>query len=139
MILKMIIGRGFRGVDNYVTGKPDARVLATNMGGRTQRERAREVAGLRSACPGLGKAVGHLVLSHDPSLPDLTDERWLHAIDVARAEHDLRDAPFVAVLHNDADHRHVHLFPAHSAGGWLGGLGLSLVSKERSRGAAHRA
>ena len=128
MILKMIVGRGFRGVDSYVTGKPDARVLATNMGGQTPRERAREISGLRSSNPGLGKAAGHLVLSHDPSLPDLTDEEWRHAIDVARAEHDLRDAPFMAVLHQDADHRHVHLFSTHSAGGWLGGFGLTFVS-----------
>lgn len=110
MILKWIIGRGFRGVDDYVSTKPEATLVATNMGGQTARARAREVAGLRSARPGVGKAVGHLVLSHDPSLPDLTPEQWCHAIAIARAEHDLRDAPFRAVLHADADHRHVHLF-----------------------------
>ena len=110
MIAKMIIGRGFRGVDDYVSTKPTATFVATNMGGFSARERAAEVAGLRSARPGVGKAVGHLVLSHDPSLPDLTPEQWCQAIAIARAEHDLRDAPFRAVLHNDADHRHVHLF-----------------------------
>ena len=123
----MIIGRGFRGVDSYVTGKPNSRLLLTNMAGRNPRERAREVAGLRTARPGLGKAVGHLVLSHDPALPDLTDEQWHRAIEIARAEHDLRDAPFAAVIHNDADHKHVHLFFCAS------GRGIARWSKTGTR------
>lgn len=110
MILKMKLGAGFRGLDRYVTGKPDAIVLASNMAGTNPRERAAEVAGLRSAKPDLNKAVGHLVLSQDPSLPDLTADQWRTAIDIARAEHDMRDAPFCAVLHRDSDHRHVHVF-----------------------------
>lgn len=138
MILKMIVGRGFRGVDNYVTGKPSARVLATNMGGQTPKQRSREIAGLRSARPDLGRAVGHLVLSHDPKLPDLTDAQWHQAIDIARVEHDMRDAPFVAVLHNDADHRHVHIFFAHSAGGWLGRLGIAFVQEEHDSSSQDR-
>ncbi|MEO8807073.1 MAG: hypothetical protein ABI433_13420 [Burkholderiaceae bacterium] len=110
MILKMKLGAGFRGLDQYVTGKPGATILSTNMAGTNPRERAAEVAGLRSAKPDLNKAIGHLVLSHDPSLPDLTPDQWRAAIDIARAEHDMRDAPFCAVLHTDADHRHVHVF-----------------------------
>lgn len=106
----MKLGVGFRGLDRYVTGKQDATILATNMAGTNPRERTAEVGGLRSARPDLNRAVGHLVLSHDPSLPDLTPDQWRTAIDIARAEHDMRDAPFCAVLHTDADHRHVHVF-----------------------------
>ncbi len=110
MILKIKIGQGFRGLDQYVSSKDGAIQLATNMGGQTPRERAAEIAGLRSARPDLTKAVGHLILSHSPDLPDLTPEEWRAAIEVARKEHDLRDAPFCSVLHADTDHRHVHLF-----------------------------
>jgi hypothetical protein len=110
MIAKIKIGRGFRGLDQYVTSKQNAIVLASNMAGQTPRERAREIAGLRSARPDLSKAVGHLILSHDPALPDLTPDQWRVAIEVARQQHDLRDAPFAAVLHSDTDHRHTHLF-----------------------------
>lgn len=110
MILKIKIGQGFRGLDQYITSKQNAIVLATNMGGQTPRERAREISGLRSARPDLTKAVGHLILSHDPALPDLTPDQWRAAIEVARQDHDLRDAPFAAVFHNDTDHRHTHLF-----------------------------
>lgn len=109
MILKMIIGRGWRGVDSYVTSKPNSRILCTNLGGSTTRERAVEIGGLRSRRPGLKRAIGHLVLSHDPALPDLSDDQWRAAIDIARVEHGLDDAPYSAVLHSDKDHRHVHL------------------------------
>lgn len=110
MILKIKLGSGFRGLDHYVTSKADAFILDTNMGGTTSRERASEVAGLRSAKTDLKKAVGHLVLSHDPALPDLTHDQWRTAIAIAREGHDLRDAPYCAVLHTGADHRHVHVF-----------------------------
>ncbi|MES2992642.1 MAG: relaxase/mobilization nuclease domain-containing protein [Pseudomonadota bacterium] len=110
MILKIKLGAGWRGLDSYVTSKPGAVMLASNLGGKTPRDRAREIAGLRSARPDLKKAaVGHLVLSHDPALPDLTPDEWRRAIDIAREQHDLRDAPYFAVSHNDVDHRHVHL------------------------------
>lgn len=109
MILKVKVGAGFRGLDSYVSAKTTAVLVSTNMGGTTPSERAREVAGLRSARPDLKKAVGHLILSHDPTLPDLSIDQWRVAIDIARAEHDLQDAPFTSVLHNDSDHRHVHL------------------------------
>ncbi len=115
MILKIKLGTGFRGLDKYVTSKPDATILATNMAGTNPRERAAEVAGLRSAKPDLNRAIGHLVLSHDPSLHDLTPDQWRTAIHIARAEHDMRDAPFCAVLHRDSDHRHVHIFFCASA------------------------
>ena len=103
-----MVGKGWRGLDSYVSGKLGAEVLATNLGGQTPRERSREIAGLRSARPDLKKAVGHLILSHDPTLPDLTPEQWRTAIEIAREEHGLRDAAFLAVLHTDVDHRHVH-------------------------------
>lgn len=138
MILKIKLGTGFRGLDKYVTSKPESSILATNMAGGDTRERAAEIAGLRSARPDLLKCVGHLVLSHDPSLPDLTEGEWRAAIDIARTEHDLRDAPFVAALHRDVDHRHVHLFSAHSAGGWLGCLGLTQLQKELGGGTPNR-
>lgn len=110
MILKVTLGTGHRGLDSYITAKAGAILLLTNMGGSTPRERAREHAGFRSSRPDLKKAVGHLILSHDPSLPDLTHDEWRAAIEVARQEHDLRDAAFSAWLHVDSDHRHAHCF-----------------------------
>lgn len=116
MILKIKLGAG-TGIrlDQYVTGKPGATILSTNLAGSTPKERAAELAGLRSAKPNLAKTIGHLVLSHDPSLPDLSEDQWRTAIDIARAEHDMRDAPYCAVLHVDSDHRHVHVFFCASA------------------------
>ena len=110
MILKCTLGENFDGIDRYATRAKDARLLASNFGGDTIAERMREATALRSSRPNLKKVVGHIILSHDPELTDLTDEQWLVALEIAKQEHDLRDAAFCAVLHLEKRHRHLHLY-----------------------------
>ena len=110
MILKTTLGEIFSGIDRYATRAHGARMLTSNFGGETIAERMREATALRSSRPNLKKVVGHIMLSHSPELVDLTDDQWLVAIEIAKQEHDLRDAAFCAVLHDEKKHRHVHLY-----------------------------
>lgn len=110
MILKGTLGENWGGIDRYATRQKHARMLVSNFGGDTLAERMREATALRSSRPNLKKVVGHIILSHDPELADLTDQQWLVAIELAKLEHDLRDAAFCAVLHQERKHRHVHLY-----------------------------
>ncbi|MEP7295750.1 MAG: relaxase/mobilization nuclease domain-containing protein [Burkholderiales bacterium] len=110
MILKGTLGEIFSGIDRYATRAKGARMLASNFGGDTIAERMREATALRSSRPNLKKVIGHIILSHDPTLTDLSDEQWLVALEIARQEHDLRDAAYCAVLHVEKEHRHLHLY-----------------------------
>ena len=110
MILKTTLGEIFSGIDRYATRAQGARMLASNFGGDTIAERMREATALRSSRPNLKKVVGHIILSHDPTLTDLSDEQWMVALEIARQEHDLRDAAYCAVLHLEKKHRHLHLY-----------------------------
>lgn len=107
MILKVILGENWGGMDRYATRARGARMLALNFGGDTVAERIREAAALRSTRPNLKRVIGQIILGHDKALTDLTDEQWLIAIEIAKKEHDLRDAAFCAVLHVE---KHVHLY-----------------------------
>jgi hypothetical protein len=115
MILKIIVGRGARGVLNYIssahkTDKPNTAPLFTNMVGKTARELSNEVAALRRSKPKLGKAAAHLILSQDPGDRKLTDKEWARALQLALQGHDAQDAPFAAYLHTDREHQHLHCF-----------------------------
>ena len=110
MILKGTLGEHFAGIDRYATRAKHSRMLASNFGGDTLAERTREATALRSSRPNLKKVVGHIILSHDPTLTDLSDEQWMVALEIARQEHNLRDAAYCAVLHLEKKHRHLHLY-----------------------------
>jgi|GEM_PF-3920274 len=110
MILKGSLGEIFSGIDRYAMRAQGARMLASNFGGDTIAERMREATALRSSRPNLKKIVGHIILSHDPTLTDLSDEQWMVALEIARQEHDLRDAAYCAVLHVEKKHQHLHLY-----------------------------
>lgn len=111
MILKFKTGKGARGLLTYIAaGADQVTPVFTNMAGSNPRELAREVAALRSLRPKLGKAVGHLILSHDPSQKTLTEAEWREALDVALAEHDAEKAPYAAWMHQDKEHIHLHVF-----------------------------
>lgn len=115
MILKMIVGRGARGVLNYIstahkTDRPNTRPNFTNMAGATVRELSKEVSALRKSKPKLGKAAAHLILSQDPSDRQLTEREWARALQLALEAHGATDAPFAAYLHTDKEHQHLHCF-----------------------------
>ena len=107
MILKGNQGEHWGGMDRYAIRAKGARMLVSNFGGDTVAERIREAASLRSSRPNLKKVVAQIVIAHDKALADLSDEEWLIAIEIAKEEHDLRDAAFCAVLHPES---HVHLY-----------------------------
>lgn len=115
MILKMILGRGARGVLDYIstahkTDKPNTMPLFTNMVGKTACELTREVAALRRSKPKLGKAAAHLILSQDPGDRKLSNAEWSRALQLALQGHGAQDAPFAAYLHTDREHQHLHCF-----------------------------
>jgi len=111
MIQKAHIGRGFRGVLNYVfsesteRGHETARILDGNMAGRTPRELAAEFGVFRQLNPDLTRAVYHCSLR-------LPNEEWLPAADWREFCRDYLEAmgfgasPYVVVQHAD-DHVHI--------------------------------
>ena len=115
MILKMIVGRGARGLLNYIsrpdkTTLGDTRPFFTNMAGTTPRELAAEVSALRRLRPNLGREVAHLALSSDPRDRRLTEKEWQQAIQTALKIHGADQAAFAAYRHHDAAHDHTHVF-----------------------------
>ncbi|HYW57452.1 MAG TPA: relaxase/mobilization nuclease domain-containing protein [Polaromonas sp.] len=102
-------GRSFRGLSAYLLRRGRGRIVAGVMAGRTPRELSKEFGVLRRLNPKLTKAVAHLMLSPAPDDPPLTDQQW-----EAIAQHYIgamgfSNAPWVAVVHQDTDHQHMHL------------------------------
>lgn len=114
-MLNMTIGRGVRGVLNYIS-RPDktkhdhTRPFFSNMAGETPRELSREAAALRRLRPNLRRVVAHLSLSSDPRDRRLTEEEWKAAVTTALRTHGAQDAAFAAYRHHDTDHDHTHIF-----------------------------
>lgn len=108
MIAKAIKGRGFRGVLAYDLGKEQARVIDTNMTGRTPRELAQEFGAVRKLRPGLGKAVLHVSLSAAPG-ELLSDAQWTQIAGRYLAGMGLDDNQYLLTRHADTRHEHVHL------------------------------
>jgi hypothetical protein len=105
-------GKGWRGVDEYASGKPGAQVLASSFAGATPRERAREFAAIRALRPTLKRVLDHWSLSASPGLGRLSDMQWRQAAAVFLNEMGYGAAggyPFHMVRHVDTDHDHVHL------------------------------
>ena len=127
MILKIVVGRGARGLLNYVSQaaksahhphlaqkkgerKQPAPPTFTNFAGSSPREIAAEFAALRLLKPNLGRAVGHLILSPSPNDRALTKDEWQAALQIALAAHGASAAPHAAWLHDDTDLQHLHVF-----------------------------
>ncbi len=111
MIQKAHIGRGFRGVLNYVCdesaerGHEAARILDTNMAGHTPRELAAEFGALRQLNPDLTRAVYHCSLRL-PAGEHLDDAGWAGFSRDYLREMGFADTPYVTVQHAGD---HVHL------------------------------
>ena len=127
MILKIVLGKGARGLLNYVSQisksahhpravprrgepKPSAAPTFSNFAGLTPCQIAAEFAALRLLKPNLNKAVGHLILSPGPTDRALTKEEWQQALRLALQGHGAADAPHAAYLHSDTDLQHLHVF-----------------------------
>ena len=102
-------GRGFRGLSAYLLRQGRGRIVAGVMAGRTPRELSQEFGVLRRLNPKLTKAVAHLMLSPAPDDPPLTDEQWQAIACRYIGAMGFAGAPWVAVVHQDTDHQHMHL------------------------------
>jgi len=111
MIQKAQIGRGFRGVLNYVfaasaeRGHEPARMVDTNMAGRDPRALAAEFGALRQRNPDLTRAVYHCSLRL-PADEHLDDGGWAGFSRDYLAAMGFTDVPYVVVQHAPD---HVHL------------------------------
>jgi len=111
VIQKAHIGRGFRGVLNYVfdesaeRGHDAARILDTNMAGRTPRELAAEFGAWRQLNPDLSRAVYHCSLRL-PAGEHLSDDGWAGFSRDYLREMGFDKVPYVVVQHAGD---HVHL------------------------------
>jgi len=113
MILKMMLGKGARGLLSYISNiekTGSSKPFFSNMAGTSPRELSAEVAALRKLRPNLSKAVGHLVLSADPRDGALSESEWRQAITIALKAHGAEQAAFAAYRHADTDHDHAHVF-----------------------------
>lgn len=102
-------GRGFRGLSAYLLRRGRGRIVAGVMAGRTPRELSQEFGVMRRLNPKLNKAVAHLMLSPAPDDPPLTDEQWQAIAKHYISAMGFANAPWVAVVHQDTDHQHMHL------------------------------
>lgn len=101
MIGKVVVGRSYRGLANYLLEDERGRIVAGTMAGRTPRELAAEVGQFRRLNPKLGKAVAHFSLSPAPDDPDLSDEQWQAIAERFMSELGFGDAPWIGVIHRD--------------------------------------
>ena len=111
MIGKPITGKSFGGCVRYLVNRPEASILEA-VGVRTQSARSitQDFDMQRKLNPGLGKAVGHTILSWSvEDSPGLTDGRM---VEVAREYMEMmgiRDTQYLLVRHTDRAHPHLHI------------------------------
>ncbi len=108
MIGKQIKGKSFRGVLEYLHSKPESRLIAGNMGGKTPRTLSAEFAVSRQLNPRLSKAVYHSSLSL-PKIEHLDDDQWSAIAEDYLSGMEFNDSQYVVYRHSDKDHDHVHI------------------------------
>jgi len=114
VIQKIITGRGFRGVLEYVFQKSaelkhaEARIVGSNMAGATPRDLAREFGAVRRLNPALTRAVHHCPLSL-PAGERLDDAQWAAFARDYLERMGFGNAPYVVVKHAE---NHVHIVAA---------------------------
>jgi hypothetical protein len=116
-------GAGFRGLLEYVLNqKKDGSILSSSMAGNTPRELAREFGSLRSLNPNCAKPVWHCSLSL-PAGENLDQQHWDRVVKTFMREMKLQDAAYIAAIHRDTDHEHIHIVASRilpSGELWLG-------------------
>lgn len=111
MIGKPITGKSFGGCIRYIVDKPEAKILAAE-GVRTQNAGTltQDFNLQRKMRPGLGKAVGHIVLSWSKEdLPKLNDNVMVSHAKEYMEKMGIRDTQYVVVRHHDREHPHLHV------------------------------
>lgn len=109
MVPNVVKGSGFRGLCNYLlVGRQRAVVVGGNMVGRSALELAREFGMIRRLRPGPTKPVMH----HTLSFGDAEDPGDQLIAEIAASyvrRMGLEDHQWVAIVHRDKAHVHVHL------------------------------
>ncbi|AMP97886.1 Relaxase [Pedobacter cryoconitis] len=111
MIGKPITGKSFGGCVRYVVDKKDAVILDAN-GVRMQNAYliTQDLNQQRKTRPGLGKAVGHLVLSwSNEDLPKLSDQIMVERAKEYMEKMNIRNTQYVMVRHHDGKNPHMHI------------------------------
>jgi ribosomal protein L7/L12 len=111
MMGKPITGRSFGGCIRYVVNKQEAKILSVE-GVRMQDANTltQDFNLQRKMRPGLGKAVGHLVLSWSKEdLSKLSDEIMAERAKEYMEKVGIRNTQYVIVRHSDREHPHLHL------------------------------
>ena len=111
MIGKLKKGSSFAGCIRYVTGKDEAKILASDgvlLG--TNAEMAQSFELQRQLNPSIKKPVGHIVLSFKPEdKPRLTDEFMAKIAIEYMQMMGITDTQFIIVRHHNTDNPHCHI------------------------------
>jgi hypothetical protein len=108
VIGKIVQGKSFRGLLNYLHRKEEAQCIGGNMAGETPRELAAEFRVARDLNRRLKKAVCHVSLSL-PKHERLDDDQWLAIASDYIQGMGYENCQYVVYRHHDQDHDHVHL------------------------------
>ena len=111
MIGKLKKGSSFAGCIRYVTGKDEAKILASDgvlLG--TNAEMAQSFELQRQLNPRIKKSVGHIALSFKPEdKPRLTDEFMAKIAIEYMQMMGITDTQFIIVRHHNTDNPHCHI------------------------------
>lgn len=111
MIGKLKKGSSFGGCIRYVTGKDEAKILASDgvlLGTNTEMAQSFELQ--RQLNPSIKKPVGHIALSFKPEdKPRLTDEFMAKIALEYMQMMGIKDTQFIIVRHHNTDNPHCHI------------------------------
>jgi len=111
MIGKLKKGTSFGGCIRYVTGKDEAKILASDgvlLGKNTEMAQSFELQ--RQLNPSIKKPVGHIALSFKPEdKPRLTDEFMAKIAIEYMQMMGITDTQFIIVRHHNTDNPHCHI------------------------------
>ena len=111
MIGKLKKGSSFAGCIRYVTGKDEAKILASDgvlLGTNTEMAQSFELQ--RQLNPRIKKPVGHIALSFKPEdKPRLTDEFMAKIALEYMQMMGIKDTQFIIVRHHNTDNPHCHI------------------------------
>ncbi len=115
MICKITVGRGFRGLVNYLfhgsknESQDRGELICSNMAGSNPRELAHEFASFRQLRKSLGKAVFHSSISLRPEDRALSNEEFSEIAQAYLTRMGFEHCPFLVIRHHDTEHSHIHI------------------------------
>lgn len=110
MIAKIVQGRGFKGVVNYVLDKNKAEILATNGLRLSDRNALVQSFITQSKLNPIAKPVAHISLDFSAQDKDkLTNQKMVEIAREYMNKMGYGNTQFLIVRHHDTDHPHIHL------------------------------